>query len=299
LKVRSRLFYCYLFFIVVYAAFVLLPAPLHATLVQYHLSALGVRLIDLTIIFILAVIWFAGLYGYTRLQSYAKLIEGHKDGKHVAKLTKGIFLLVIWLPVSSVVSVILNFFATKHQSLVPATTIINNYVNLLFPFLGFIFIGMAARGLSEYIRIRPRYVVTNALVLVNLFTGIIYYRLVATTLHRASIYHMSIWLILTTLVVPYVFMWSVGLQAAYEILIYRQKVRGAVYKKSWHYLALGIGWLIVTSMVFQYVTTLSPRLIHLSIYWLLALIYSLLLLLSIGFVLIALGTRKLQKIEEV
>jgi hypothetical protein len=299
MKLRSKLFYSYLFFLISYSAFVLLPTPAPATLLQYHVSVLGLRIIDLTIILLLAAIWFAGFYGYAKLQAYTKLIRGNKDGEQVAKLTKGIFLVALWLPVSSVISAILNYSALKHPDFLPAAVIIKNYTNLLLPLLGFIFIGIGARGLSELARQRPTYRATNALVILILYVGLVYYRLVATTHHRLVVYHMSIWPILATLVVPYIYMWAIGLLAAYEIYTYRMKVAGIVYRKSWGFLAAGIGWLIVTSIIFQYLTSLSARLSQLSIYWLLVIIYSLLLVLSVGFVFIAMGARKLQKIEEV
>jgi hypothetical protein len=113
------------------------------------------------------------------------------------------------------------------------------------------------------------------------------------------VYHMSIWLILTTLAAPYIFMWFTGLPATYELYRYSRKVRGIVYRKSWGLLAFGIGWLIVVSIGLQYLSTVTGRLGNLSIYWLLIIIYSLLLVLCIGFILIATGTRKLRKIEEV
>ena len=298
-KFRSKLFYSYLLFLIVYSGFVLLPAPSPITLAQYHVSALGLRIIYITIILILAAIWFAGFYGYAKLQAYTLLIKRDKDGKQVAKLTKGIFLLVMWLPVSSVVSAVLNYIAMKHLGLLPAVTIIDNYVNLLFPLLGFIYISRGARGLSQLVRQHPKYRVINLLVVILIYISLIYYRLVATTPNRTAFYHLSIWFILTTLVAPYVYMWSLGLQATYDIYRYRLKVAGLVYRKGWSFLALGLGWLIITSVGFQFLSTLSGRLSHLSIYWLLTIIYSVLLVLSIGFMLIALGTRKLQKIEEV
>lgn len=299
MKLRSKLFYIYILLLLIYAGFVLIPAPTAATLARYKVSVTGLRLIDITIILILAAIWFAGLYGYTKLQAYARLIKGHKDGRQINKVSKGIFLLALWLPVSSVTSAVLNFVALRHPSLLPASTIIDNYISLIFPLGGFIFISLGARGLSLLVRQRPSYRATNAGAIILIYTSLIYYRLVATTDQRSAVYHMSIWLILTTLVAPYVYMWAIGLRAAYEIYQYRQKVPGLFYRRSWNLLALGLGWLVVTSIIFQYLTTLSAHLMRLNIYWLLALVYALLLILSVGFVLIALGTKKLQRIEEI
>jgi hypothetical protein len=207
--------------------------------------------------------------------------------------------MVIWLPINSVTSAVLNYISSHHLGFVPAAAIIENYVNLALPFAGIILISLGARGLSEMVKQRPTYRATSILAAFLIYIGLVYYRLVATTAHRASIYHMSIWLVLLTIVAPYIYMWFMGMLATYEIFNYRQKVAGIVYRKSWGLLAFGIGWLVVLSIGVQYLTTLSARLMHLSIYWILVIVYSLLLVYSVGFVLIALGARKLQKIEEV
>lgn len=299
MKLTPKLFYSYIVFLVAYAALTLLPAPKAAAIRQYHLTPTGMRLLDITIIILLAIIWYAGFFGYSKLRQYTNLIRKDKDGQQIAKLTTGVFFLVMWLPVSTTVSAFMQLLASKHPSALPTVTIISNYINLLLPLIGFIFIGYGAFGLSSFIRQRPNYKIIQAIALFLIYIGLIYFRLVATTENRSLLYHMSLWLIALTLTAPYIYMWFIGLFAAYEIYRYQSKVAGIVYKKSWVQLAFGIGWLIGTSIVFQYVSTLSGRLQHLSIYWLLVIVYSLLLILSVGFVLIALGARKLQKIEEV
>ena len=299
LRLKPKLLYTYVLFLVVYGAFVLLPAPRSATLLQYHLSSMGLRGIYITIIIILAVIWYMGFYSYDMLNRYAINIKKDKDGKQVDVIAKGIFFLIMWLPVSSTISTILNYFVVKHPSALSATTIIDNYINLILPLVAFVMIGLGARGLSKLTKQRPSYRATNILVVSIVYIGVVYYRLVATTTNRTLIYHMSIWVIALTLIAPYIYMWFTGLLAAYELHGFQQKVQGVVYRKSWHYLSLGLGWLIITSIGFQYLTTLAAHLDHLSIYWILAIIYSLLAVLSVGFVFIAIGARKLQKIEEV
>ncbi|MDB5184214.1 MAG: hypothetical protein JWN38_22 [Candidatus Saccharibacteria bacterium] len=299
MKLRSKLFYAYLLCLVIYGGFTLLPRPDPVTLQRYDVSELGLRLIYLTILVLVAGIWYAGFYGYAKLRNYSRLIADSKDGKQVAKITKGVFLLVLWLPASFVSSAILNFLAARHSGLQTATVIINHYISLLFPLAGFIFISLGTRGLSELVRQRPSYRATNIMAVVLVYIGLIDYHLIASTPGRAQIYHMSIWLITTTLVAPYICMWFTGMLATYEIYLYRLKVKGIVYRQSWNLLTLGLGWLILVSISFQYLTTVTTRLTDLSIYWLLAIIYSLLLVLSVGFVLVALGARKLQKIEEV
>jgi len=56
---------------------------------------------------------------------------------------------------------------------------------------------------------------------------------------------------------------------------------------------------ILTSITLQYVTTLTDRLTHLRISAVLIILYLLLIMLALGYVMIALGAKKLRKIEEV
>jgi hypothetical protein len=299
MKIGFRFFCGYLFCVVVYGAFTLLPTPSRITLTRYHLSAMSLRLIDLTIIFLLAAIWYAGFYGYIQLRNYNRLIRDSKDGKAMIWITKGIFLLVLWLPIPSLVSSILDYISLRHLAFAPAATIINNYISLLFPLIAFILIGKGARSLIDLVRVRPSFKAINILAVVLVYIGLIDYHLIASTHNRTDIYHLSIWLILITLAAPYIYMWFVGLLATYEIYRYSRKVRGIVYRRSWAFLAFGIGWLIVMSVVLQYLNTVTNRLDSLSIYWILAIVYSLLLVLSGGFIFIAIGARKLRRIEEV
>jgi hypothetical protein len=299
LSLKNKLIFSYVFFVVAYSCFVIIPSITHATLLKYKVSSTGLRLIDATIIVILACIWFAGFYGYYKLRSYSLLIYKEKDGKNVTKLCRGLLLLVLWLPVSSLVSVILKYLALKHPGLLAVTTIVNNYVNLIISFLGFILIGIGARGLSKLVKQRHSYRTTNIFAMLLIYVGLVFVHLVLSTNNRVLIYHLSTWLLLLTIVAPYIYMWYIGLLATYEIYYYRKKVEGIVYKQSWRLLSIGIGWLILMSICFQYLTTLSARLNALSIYWLLGIIYLVLVLLSLGFVFIAIGARKLQKLEEV
>jgi hypothetical protein len=177
-------------------------------------------------------------------------------------------------------------------------TIIDNYLSLILPLAAFIFIGLGAHGLRLMVRQYISFYIINALALLVFYIGVVYQHLVIVTANRNSVYHLPFWLILLTIIVPYIFMWFVGLVAAYSLYSYSQKVKGIVYKKSWNFVGTGIGWLILTSMGLQYLTSLVAHLAHLSIYWALAIVYSILIVVSVGFVLIAIGAKGLRAIEE-
>jgi sulfite exporter TauE/SafE len=97
---------------------------------------------------------------------------------------------------------------------------------------------------------------------------------------------------------PYIYTWFIGLLAAYEIYLYAFKTPGIIYRRALKLLALGLGWTIAVSVLSQYITTLTKvRLLKINA--LLILVYSLLILLAVGYLLVAWGAKKLQRIEEV
>lgn len=290
----------YLALVILYCAGTLLIPPPKQTLHRYHITLLHLRILDLTIIILYAAIWFCAAYGFYTFRRYYQLIKKNKDGKPLAKITLGIGFLACWLPVSAVYNTYSNYLVQKHADLAGSIAITQNYLSLLLPLLGFIMISIGARGLSELAKQRPSLSGTNILVVILILIGVTYVHLVSNTHNRLNgTYHLSTLWVLVTLVAPYIYMWFIGLLSFYEIYLYRSKVAGIVYRRSWRLLAFGLGSLIVISIIIQYLTTISERLTKLSLTWVLLVIYALLVLLASAYILIALGIRNLKKIEEV
>ncbi len=300
MSAKLKVLWSYVVLVVLYAAGTLFIPPAAGTLQKYHVTLSHLRALDMTVILLYAAIWLCALYGFYNLYCYHQLIKKNKDGKSLAKVTTGIGFLAYWLPVSSVFSLYTNYWGRSHPGMAGAIAISHNYLSLLMPLIGFVYIGLGARGLSELAKQRPTLRATNILAAVTILIGIVYVHLVSVTHNRLnSIYHMPIVWILLTLVAPYIYMWFTGLFAMYEIYIYRLKIAGIVYRSSWRLLALGLGVIVVGSIVIQYLTTASHNLTRLSLNWVLLLVYLLLILLAVGYVCIAMGIRNLRKIEEV
>jgi hypothetical protein len=105
--------------------------------------------------------------------------------------------------------------------------------------------------------------------------------------------------VLLTIVVPYIYSWYLGLLAAYELHIYTKKVKGIIFRKSWNTVAFGIVWIIISSIMLQYFATVSAKLNDFSLQTVMLLIYSLLPIIAVGYVLVAIGAKRLTKIEVV
>lgn len=275
------------------------PVPVQ-TLHQYHVTELHFRILDMLVILPYLLIWGAAFYGYHRLTEYANLIKGNRDGRAMKQISRGLLFLTLWLPLSSVMSSLVKYVTIYHASLVTFSSQLNNYGTILLPFIGFLLIADGARDLSEIAKQRPSKFAVNCIALLLIIIGVSYTHLISTTHNPlTTTYHLSTDMVLATLAVPYIFMWLTGMLATYELYNYHRRVKGIIYSQSIALLAYGIGSLLITSMVIQYLTTLSSHLTILSINWILVIIYILLAIIAASFVLIAIGAKRLKKIEEV
>lgn len=299
MKVKSKIFYWYIAFVVIYVAVTLLPSPDKATITQYHLSASGIRALDLTIIIPVMLIWWVAFYGYTKLHAYSQAIKGDAESRHIATLSRGLLLLSIGLPISAIVSSLLTLLNHHLHGFDAVAIIVKNYANVAFPLAAFICISIGARGLSDLRKTRPRLLLINAVILAVIALGIIFCCLIVLN-HRTlrTTYHMSPQLVMLSLGVPYMYLWFLGLQASTELHAYSKNVTGIVYRKGWNTFIAGLAAIILTSILIQYLTALSTWLTSLTLGWLLLLLYALLILLASAYIVVALGTKELMKIEE-
>ncbi len=285
---------------VLYASINLIAAPPRATLARYHITRSELRLLDTAGIIPVIALWFFSLYGYQKLRDYSNLVRNGKDGKEVSELTRGVMLITFSFPVSSTLSVVLNLLTSQHPALLATTTIVVNYVSLAFALCAFWFISQGARHLSELVKQRPGQAGTHLMAIILIIAGVAYGYLIANARNDVyHIYHMPFILVLLTIVIPYIFSWYLGLLASYEILLYNNRVKGAIYRKGWRTMAFGVVWLIVFSVTLQYLTSVSARLSSLSLGTILALVYGILIIRVMGYIFVVLGSKRLTKIEEV
>lgn len=300
MKLRSRIFYTYTAFVAAYVIITVLPAPAKATLTKYHLDLLRLRFLDATIIILIAGMWYAIFYGYDRLNRYSQLIKQNQDGKQVSRVASGLFVFAIGLPLSSLISSAFVLIAQRHPDMTAASAIIPNYVNVIYPIVAYLFIYHGVRGLNAHTKSRPSGNVVQLVGLITITLGVVFCDLIARS-HKdlATAYHLSYSMVMITLAIPYIFTWFLGLFVIAEMYEYSKHVAGIVYRKGWMRLTFGLGSIIVINILLQYLQTLSSWVNDLTLAYLLLLLYVLLFLLAGGFIVVALGTRQLMKIEEV
>jgi hypothetical protein len=300
MKLRSKIFYSYVILVIIYALLTILPEPAKATLSKYHLHPTGVRLLDITIIIPVAVIWFAVFYGYSRLHAYGQLIKANHDGKQIVSLADGLLAFAFGFPVTTIISALLQLIARHHPGFTAISVVISNYLGVVYSLIAFLLINRAARGLGELTKTRPGPVALNFVTLTVIVLGVVFCDLIASAHHGIrTTYHMSYSLVMLTIAIPYMYIWFLGLFAIAEMYVYSKQVVGILYRKGWDRLMFGLGVVIITNILLQYLGTLSTWVNRLSLNGILLLLYVLLLGLAAGFIVVALGTKELMRIEEV
>lgn len=295
----------FLLFSAIYLAQSVLIKPDQTALDKYHISASQAVALGLTVAIPYIVIWFIALLGYLRLRSYAESIADSQDGAAFTIISCGVGLLALWLPISAIIGGFSTHYYAVHPSATATMVILNNYLNLALLFPGFLITYCGTRKLLAVINksrpALPQKVMLLFICFAVLYTFLVLHdpaRLAPTHAVTTAAYYLPDWLIVTTLVIPRLVMWFLGIQAVYNMYWYRQKVKGSIYKQALDHVAQGVGGVVLSTIVLYCVQSLSSPLNQLNLALLLLVVYLLLIIVSIGYLLIAQGAKKLQRLEE-
>lgn len=265
---------------------------------QMHTSPTAYRLAVAALFVPYILIWYAGFYAFAKLREYSRPIKGTKDGAAFHKISIGMGVLAFSLVVPTIMSLALNSFAIYHSSFKVAATIINNYMSLFPALVAFLLIYNGARmlpsityrgGQGPDLRWHAPW-----------FLGftVAFSHLAIANYYRSNPYHLNLWLLVVTFIVPYLYVWMVGLLSAHELYWYAKTVKGLLYRRAVKQFANGIAVTIVGSIAIQFINTTLTQRFRDSLGSLLLLDYVLILIVAAGLVLMALGTKKLKRIEE-
>lgn len=298
--IKSYLAISILFFLII----IIIPAN-HDSMIQYHLTSNQYHILMLLIMLPMAVIWFAGFYGYEQVEKYANSIKEEESSENYLQLAKAVKWLAWSLPLAATVSILLDSISNLHPGFTGADEIISTYFTLLLALVSFTILSRASSGLTEHSNIRISAIGLRKIIILFVPIGVIYtyYTVKKLSLHdnimSHNLFHLPAGFVVVTIMIPYLIAWFSGLMSAIELVYLGQLSQGVLYKRALNMLALGITLLISGSVVSQYLTTIQPQPYHLVLNGILLITYIFRILIGIGFVLIALASIKLKKIEEV
>ncbi|HEX4774216.1 MAG TPA: hypothetical protein VH234_01745 [Candidatus Saccharimonadales bacterium] len=291
--------------IIIYVALLFLLPTSVSTFSNYHLSMLEYKTVRFAISLPTLLVWLAAFFGYAALRQYARSIKDTPEGEHFTRLAKGCAWLAWSLPVISITSLILSSLAYEWPAFHGASVILLNYASLLLPLIAFSIIGMASDGLLWNAKLNFNRTTASYIIVAFLTAGVLYCYLTFLHFDHSNFgstdnpYYLPIWLMVLTVIIPYLYAWFVGLLAAYEITLLSKNMQGVLYKHGLQWLVAGLVTIIISSIVVQYINAVEPRSVVLIFDY--RLVFSLLFRITggIGFLLLAWGALKLKKIEEV
>lgn len=276
-----------------------LPPDPH-TLRHLHISSVEYRIIISTLLVPYIVIWYTSFYAYAKLKEYVSVIKDSDDGIAFRKIKNGLAVLAFGLSVPTALSLILNNISSHHHDFLPASVVIEHYVSIIVILITFAYISSGSRLLSIAAETRPGIAFSRIFSLLYLSLAAIFTYL--TTHYQEkhhTAYYLNIPLLIITFIIPYLYAWYLAIYSAYEFKLYAQHTSGFIYQRAFRLLAYGVVVTIFGSVVSQFIqSTFAARARH-SLGLLLVLEYVLLAIIAVGLILIARGTLKLKKIEEV
>lgn len=294
-------------FIAFYAVLIFVIPPDPAVLKRFGMDVLQLRLIRLTLVGFLAVIWYSAFYGFAKFKEYALKIKDSPDGRAFCTLANGLGVLAFALPISSLVSTALGYIARAHPDFTAATVVAERYLALGLAAAAIVLIYRGSKSLAALTTKKPKragYLWGSIAVLI--MSGLYAYIVLTNTTssvpdpaNSKAVYYLPVWLIITTNIIPYACIWLLGLRSVTHILFYKRNSQGLVYARALGSFAIGLGFVIGGSIAVQIFTALGNSLDKWGLQLLLALVYLLVIIMAIGYVLIAIGAKRLKKIEEV
>ena len=290
---------------IIYLTQTVLVAPDKAALAKYHLSSGQAKLIGLTFALPYLAIWFIALLSYLRLNTYADLIKKSKDGLGFSILASGVMWLAFCLPLSVVFTNFTTHTYMVHPDLISPMVRVANYFNLLVIAPGFILIYQGSSKLVALAKTRRR-TPNTPLVLAYIAFAALYtfsvlhdpVRLLPNKNTIAASYYQTDWLIISTLVIPRLILWFLGLMAIENLYLFRMNIKGSLYKIAIHWFAVGIGGVAASSIILRGLQSFTPQLSRLSLGLVLMLLYAILLILGTSYWTLSKGAKKLLFIEK-
>lgn len=271
----------------------------------YHLSSLEYRALFFAVALPAIATWTAAFIGYIQLERYISVIKKNPDGPDFTTLVRGYAWLVWSLPITATISILLSGVVNHWPHFINAAVIFRNYLNLILPLIAFTIIGGASRRLINRAKLNLSSASVRGIMLIFLAGGVFYCFLTFQQFNLSSLsssdnpYYLPLWLMVLTVIIPSLYAWFIGLLAAYEISIFSQRTDGVLYRSALKMLAAGLVLIIVSFVAIQFTTSVNPGVGRLILGWHLVLTLLFRVIGGIGFVLVAIGAKRLKTIEEI
>jgi hypothetical protein len=282
----------------------ILPVSNTATAI-YQLTDMEYRYLLLLIKAPLIAAWSIAFYGYRQLHNYAKQIADAPEGEDFAAMARGTGWMAWGFAIPPVISAFLGKIADSHPSFSTFSASFNSYLYLVVTVVALSYIATGIRKLARRSNVSLEMKHTRFLVFALVGMSVLFCSLLAGRLHGNSLgdsynaFYVPNVLVWATIAIPYLYAWGLGIFGAVELILVARRTSGVIYKQALQYLAVGLITLILTMSALQYFRAIIPRDGHVTINGALVMVFAIYAINAVGGVLLAIGAKRLKRIEEI
>jgi len=276
---------------------------------KYKLSTTQLHMLQLAVSIPGLVIWATILFAALNIRRYAHTIAGSKEGPGFRFIANSLFALLMGLVTNSFLGGLKQIVvqhATDPQTVETTFVVMNNYVSVVAALAsyGLLLHGskLLLRSIGKQLDLAKK-LLPVGVAFVALTTAYLWLihgnpaRQMSSDPVINTTFGLPYWLIVFTVALPFVIAWLVGVLALMGVYQYRAEASGIIYKLLFRKLVVGmtlfIGLTIGLQLFIQLYSLYATRSLS-SLLGIVAVVY---LILAYGFILIAQGAQRLNKIE--
>lgn len=297
---RHLLFALYIIYIACLIIAALASPPNPATLNHLHINVPEYHLAIILLLAPYIATAGAAFFASLKLWDYSIHLQGTPEGSAYRKLAEGIAVMAWGFMLPLALRIIVESLTGTYPIRTDLPHILVSYVTLVVPLAGFSLIGSGAHKLADIIKTHISLAGGRRFAILLIILGVSFtYCAMSAYCADESPYDVSLTLLIATIVIPYLYIWVVGLLGAYELLLYARETRGLLYKQALRWLAVGIAVVIIGSIALQFTTNLWTNDTRTSIAGIFIPAYGFIIIQAVGYGCIVRGSYKLNRIEEV
>ncbi len=290
-------------FVIVYFLSTFLSPISTEALDTYNISEQQLRLITVTFLLPIVSIWTCAVYGFVHFKQYALSIKGSRPGSGTNTIANGIGIIALQLMASGAVSIMSSVQSVK-QTLGgdKGMEFISTGTGIILALISTIFIYYGARQLIDSLQKNTK---------LKIFTKSFYVLMAIIVMYLASIIYeyptndasnsiygyIPLWATVLFVSLPHIITWNLALLSVRSLFHYRKQVKGKVYQQTLGLLTTGLLLIISSSVLIQLLGTFSNIFSNFKIVPLLLVVYSLIIVIGIGYLYLAKAATKLRQVE--
>lgn len=273
------------------------------TLIRYNVSEQQLRLITVTFLLPLICIWLCAVYGFVHFKQYAMSIKGSPQGYGTNTIANGIGLIALQLVSSGVLSILSSIEEIKQaiggdkgiEIISTSTSIILTLASTILVFEG---ARQLNKSLHKYLKLKIFTKSFYVLMVISLiFIANVIYRYPTYETSNTIYDYIPLWAAILFVSVPYIITWNLALLSVRSLYHYRKQVKGKVYQRTLGLLTTGLVLIMCSTVLIQLLGTFTNAFSDLKIVPLLMAVYSLIIIIGIGYLYLAKAATKLRQVE--